>query len=101
MRRYDPSNVATEDVLHQPARAQIFAPMYQVFQAARDAGAHGVYLSGGGSAIAAFATDRFEEARARCARLLAAHGHESQTRVCKLGRPRRPCPGLTTTPPPD
>jgi homoserine kinase len=86
-RRYDLLNIATEDVLHQPARAQIFAPMYQIFQAARDAGAHGVYLSGGGSAIAAFATERFAEVAGAMREAAAAHGHESQTRVCKLGGP--------------
>ena len=37
-RRYDLLNAATEDVLHQPARATIFEPMYPIFQAARDAG---------------------------------------------------------------
>jgi homoserine kinase len=84
-RKYDLLNVATEDVLHQPARAQIFTPMYQIFQAARDAGAHGVYLSGGGSAIAAFATERFEEVAGAMREAAAAHGHAAQTRVCKLG----------------
>ena len=84
-RKYDLLNVATEDVLHQPARAGIFAPMYQIFQAARDAGAHGVYLSGGGSAIAAFATERFEDVAGAMREAAAAHGHAAQTRVCKLG----------------
>jgi homoserine kinase len=84
-RKYDLLNVATEDVLHQPARASIFTPMYQIFQAARDAGAHGVYLSGGGSAIAAFASERFEEVAGAMREAAAAHGHTAQTRVCKLG----------------
>ncbi len=84
-RKYDLLNVATEDVLHQPARAGIFTPMYEIFQAARAAGAHGVYLSGGGSTIAAFATARFEEVAGAMREVAAAHGHQALTRVCKLG----------------
>jgi homoserine kinase len=84
-RKYELLRVATEDVLHQPARAGIFTPMYEVFQAARTAGAHGVYLSGGGSTIAALATERFEEVAGAMREVAAAHGHAAQTRVCKLG----------------
>ena len=75
---------ATEDVLHQPARATIFEPMYQIFQAARDAGAHGVYLSGGGPTIAALATERFEEIAGAMRAAAATRGVEAVTRVCAL-----------------
>ena len=81
-RRYDLLQLATEDVLHQPARATIFEPMYQIFQAARDAGAHGVYLSGGGPTIAALATERFEEIAGAMRAAAAARGVEAVTRVC-------------------
>ena len=81
-RQFDALNVATEDILHQPARARLFQPMFQIFQAARDAGAHGVYLSGGGSTIAAFATDRFEDIAGAMREAAAAHGHAAETRVC-------------------
>ena len=47
--------MATRDRLHQPAREGIFPPMGQIFQAAREAGALGVFLSGGGSSILALA----------------------------------------------
>ena len=80
--RYDLLNVATGDVLHQPARSRIFTPMYQVFQAARDAGALGVYLSGGGSTIAAFGTERLEEIAGAMREAAAVHGHDGKTRVC-------------------
>ncbi len=80
--RYDLLNVATGDVLHQPARSRIFAPMYDIFQAARDAGALGVYLSGGGSTIAAFGTERLEEIAGAMRSAAAAHGHDGRTRVC-------------------
>jgi len=81
-RQFEALNVATEDLLHQPARAQLFQPMFQIFQAARDAGAHGVYLSGGGSTIAAFASDRFEDIAGAMREVAASHGHAAETRVC-------------------
>ena len=49
-------DVATRDRLHQPARAKIFPAMEPVFQAARQAGALAVFLSGGGSTILALAS---------------------------------------------
>lgn len=86
-RKYDLLGVATEDILHQPARAGIFTPMYDIFQAARTAGAHGVYLSGGGSTIAALATERLEDIAGAMREAAAAHGHRGLTRACKLGGP--------------
>lgn len=47
-------DAATQDRLHQPARAQLFPGMTDIFRAAKDAGALCAYLSGGGSTIAAF-----------------------------------------------
>lgn len=49
---------ATQDKLHQPAREAIFYPMKNIFRAAMDAGALGVFLSGAGSAVLALARDR-------------------------------------------
>ena len=83
-RRYDLLRLATEDVLHQPTRAGLFPPMYQIFQAARDAGAHGAYLSGGGSTIAAFATDHPDDVAGAMREAAAAHGYEAQTRICRM-----------------
>jgi homoserine kinase len=62
--RWDVLGEATQDRVHQPARTAIFPAMPEIFAAARDAGAHAAYLSGGGSTIAAFATDG-EERNAR------------------------------------
>lgn len=56
--RLDALNLATEDVLHQPARSQLFPTMFEIFAAARDAGARCAYLSGGGSSILALTTER-------------------------------------------
>jgi homoserine kinase len=51
--RLDLLRTAVDDRLHQPARAQLFPAMYELFDAALSAGAACAYLSGGGSAILA------------------------------------------------
>jgi homoserine kinase len=50
--------VATQDRLHQPYRQPLFPAMKLLFKAARDAGALGVFLSGSGSTVLAFAKGR-------------------------------------------
>ena len=76
---------ATEDVLHQPARSTLFPAMYPLFQAARDAGAYGVYLSGGGSTIAAFAdVEQANDITGVMREVAAAHGLKVDTRVCQM-----------------
>jgi len=54
--RLDLLDVATRDRLHQPARAKVFLAMETIFRAARQAGALGVFLSGGGSTVLALAS---------------------------------------------
>jgi homoserine kinase len=54
--RLDVLDIATQDVLHQPARAKMFPEMFDIFAAARGAGALCANLSGGGSSIMAFTT---------------------------------------------
>ena len=51
-------DAATGDRLHQPARQTIFYPMRNIFRAARDAGALGVFLSGAGSSVLALTRGR-------------------------------------------
>lgn len=51
----------TQDRLHQPARQALFPAMGRLFEAALQAGARGVFLSGAGSSILAF-TDGEEKA---------------------------------------
>ncbi len=51
-------SVATEDKLHQPYRQKLFPAMKLLFQAARDAGALGVFLSGSGSTVLALTKGR-------------------------------------------
>jgi homoserine kinase len=51
--RFDLLDEATQDRVHQPQRASIFPPMFDIFGAAKAAGAHAAWLSGAGSSIAA------------------------------------------------
>ena len=83
-RRYDLLGTATQDILHQPARATLFPAMLPALEAARKAGAHGAYLSGGGSTIAAFVTDHAESVAGAMREAAAAHGIDGVTRVVSL-----------------
>ena len=51
-------DIATEDLLHQPARQEIFFPMKNIIRAALGAGALGAFLSGAGSTVLALATEK-------------------------------------------
>lgn len=86
--RLDVLDVATQDVLHQPARAKLFPEMYDIFAAARAAGALCAYLSGGGSSIMALATtaeERVGEAMAARARAAGRTGRLIYTRPSPRG----------------
>ena len=56
----DPTHLATatQDRLHQPARQAMYPAMKNIFRAALDAGALGVFLSGAGSSVLALARGR-------------------------------------------
>lgn len=83
---WDKLALATQDRLHQPARARIFPAMPQVFEAAREAGAHCAYLSGGGSTIAAFATDRQDAIARAMLEQAAALGYSGRTLVTRVSQ---------------
>ncbi|MFN0146628.1 MAG: homoserine kinase [Dehalococcoidia bacterium] len=51
--RMDLLDEATNDAIHQHQRAALFPPMFEIFAAAKGAGAHAAWLSGAGSSIAA------------------------------------------------
>ena len=51
-------DIATQDLLHQPARQTIFFPMKNIIRAALGAGALGAFLSGAGSTVLALATEK-------------------------------------------
>ena len=53
--RADLLDEATQDRFHQPQRTALFPPLYDIFAAAKGAGAHAAWLSGAGSSVAAFA----------------------------------------------
>jgi len=86
--RLDLLDVATRDRLHQPARAKVFPPMEALFRAARQAGALGVFLSGGGSTVLALASEREEgiaQAMAEAAAGEGARGHTIVTAPSNAG----------------
>ncbi|GHO45424.1 homoserine kinase [Ktedonospora formicarum] len=58
---YEAIGDAMQDRLHQPYREAMFPAMNSIIQAARDAGAYGACLSGGGSSLIALASTRFSE----------------------------------------
>jgi homoserine kinase len=74
-------DAATQDRLHQPARARLFPAMFDLFEAAKGAGAHCAYLSGGGSAVCALATEHPEVIAEAMARAAQDRGVEGETIV--------------------
>ena len=79
--RPDLLDAATRDRLHQPARAKVFLAMEALFRAARQAGALGVFLSGGGSAVLALASEREKEIAQAMAEAAAGEGTKGHTIV--------------------
>jgi homoserine kinase len=77
--RWDLLDAATQDRLHQPARAEIFPALFDCFAAAKDGGAHGAYLSGGGSSVAAFATKDEERIARLMQQAAVARGYSART----------------------
>ncbi|NUQ56524.1 MAG: hypothetical protein HUU14_11610 [Dehalococcoidia bacterium] len=51
--RMDLLDEATQDRVHQPQRAALFPPLFDIFTAAKGSGAHAAWLSGAGSSVAA------------------------------------------------
>ncbi len=77
--RWDLLDAATQDKLHQPARAEIFPALFDCFAAAKDGGAHAAYLSGGGSSVAAFATKDEERIARLMQQAAVARGYSART----------------------
>ena len=73
--RWDLLDAATQDRLHQPARAKLFPALHDIFDAAKEAGAHAAYLSGGGSTVAALATEGEERIARLMQQAAIARGH--------------------------
>lgn len=78
---------AMEDRLHQPARGTAFPALHPTIRAALDAGAHGAALSGAGSTIIAFATERTDQIAEAMRRAAEAAGYPSAAAVVRpVGR---------------
>jgi homoserine kinase len=77
--RWDLLDVATQDKLHQPARAEMFPALYDIFAAAKDAGARAAYLSGSGSTVAALATENEERVARLMQQAAIARGYSART----------------------
>ena len=75
--------LATQDVLHQPYRAPLFPPMTGIFDAAMDAGARGVFLSGSGSTILALAESRLDTIAEAMLLEATRHGVSASTRITR------------------
>ncbi len=83
--RLDLLDEATRDRFHQPQRTAIFPPMFEIFAAAKGAGAEAAWLCGAGSSVAALC--RPEAARATAAAMLEAlkpSGFEGRTVVTRI-----------------
>ena len=60
--KYENFDMAMEDCVHQPYRAQLIPDMYEIFAQAKEFGAVATYLSGAGSTLMAMVTkDKAEE----------------------------------------
>ena len=81
--RLDALRVATQDVLHQPARGRIFTALPDVIDAALDAGAHSAHLSGAGSAVLALTSSSTEAIGAAMLRAARARGYDGQVIVTR------------------
>ncbi|MBI2371054.1 MAG: homoserine kinase [Deltaproteobacteria bacterium] len=80
-RRWELLREAMKDRLHQPYRKTLVPHMDEVFEAAYDAGARGVAMSGAGPSIVAFATEKTEAIGEAMKSCLARHGVGGQSLV--------------------
>ena len=78
---------AFDDALHQPYRAALIPGMYEVFRAAREAGAIGANLSGAGPCLIAYVPERLRAAEkvgeAMCA-AFREHGVNAEAKILAL-----------------
>lgn len=81
--RYDLLHEATQDRIHQPARAQIFKGLEPIMAAARDGGAAAAYLSGGGSTVAAFVREDAERVARLMTQAAIAHGFSGRSMITR------------------
>ncbi|MGE3073103.1 MAG: homoserine kinase [Dehalococcoidia bacterium] len=78
---------ATDDRIHQRQRASLFPPLFDIFTAARKAGAHATWLSGAGSSVAAICPEEIaREVAATMLETSQAQGYLGRSLVTKIAR---------------
>jgi homoserine kinase len=82
--RFDLLDEATQDRIHQPQRAALFPPLFDIFDAAKGAGAYASWLSGAGSSVAAICPP--EKARDASQAMLATLQAAGMTGRCLVTR---------------
>ena len=83
--RFDALDEATQDRIHQPQRASLFPPLFDVFAAAKGAGAYAAWLSGAGSSVAAICSpDRARDASQAMLATLQAAGMTGRSLVTRI-----------------
>ncbi len=83
--RLDLLDEATRDRIHQPQRAALFPPLFDIFAAAKAAGAHAVWLSGAGSSVAAVCSgDTVRDAAAAMLQALQSAGMTGRSLVTRI-----------------
>ena len=97
--RLDLLDAATDDLIHQHQRSALFPPLFDIFAAAKGAGAHAAWLSGAGSSVAALCPeDRAREAANAMLTALQAAGMTGRslvTRIAPQGAEVRRSPSST------
>jgi homoserine kinase len=85
--RFDLLDAATDDRFHQRQRASLFPPLFDIFAAAKGAGAHAAWLSGAGSCVASFCSeDTGRAAAGAMLETLQANGMSGRTLVTRISR---------------
>lgn len=85
--RMDLLSAATDDRIHQHQRAMLFPPMFSIFEAAKEAGAHAAWLSGAGSSIAAICPEACgRQVAAAMLRRLEESGQTGRSLVTRIAR---------------
>ena len=82
--KYENFDMAMEDCVHQPYRAQLIPGMYDIFAQAKEYGAVAAYLSGAGSTLMAMVTkDKAEEFERKMSEYLGTLEHNWELKLLK------------------
>ena len=82
--KYENFDMAMEDCVHQPYRAQLIPGMYEIFAQAKEFGAVATYLSGAGSTLMAMVTkDKVEEFERKMSEYLGTLEHNWELKLLK------------------